>query len=1464
VFQAKLRGWKRLAASLVLVPGLAGLGGEAIGVLSRASAEDRPATSAKAEEAREIMRQAREALDAKNYGRATELAQKAQALRAPSAFYDDSPEDLIKEINRKSGGKSGNVSTSRKPQTTDPKALVALAKQSMEAGDLDRAQDLATQAQANTNNSTRWGLFDDTPASVLKDVAKAKGRRDKVASERLLLEARTLLEKQATNKTERANNLAAAEEKVKQSARMYNDYGSWHFGEKPTSLMADIKNAREKEKLPPGRAMPESTIVRHEEEPGLNPVVAAPKATPKTVDANLASKKRATDLMREANAARIGGDFAMAKTKLVEASNCKASFGVDEETPDSELQRLQVAAQARIDRLCTEAKGHIARKEATSAETKLDAAHQLALSMGLDVGVVVDLRGSMKPTKATTKTEVAVGIVTPPIAPPPIALPPGDLDLPPSIVPPPTIDGQPIRTVSDNSKIDAPPPIITNGSSPKPAPAVVPAIVKEDKGRELLDKARLELRSGQVEAARKLCVDVVNGPYSAKDEAIGLLNTIDAEETKQKGLNAQRAFESGLTQYNSHNYGQALAIFQAIDASHLPAAKRPMLNEMIVSASSRQKAMNDTSLVKADTKDIKLPPSELPKPAPTPMSAGGAGTPMPLPGPSPVMPKSGADNLLKQQEALTVVEFQQLRSQALKIESEATARFGRGETDAALQDLSNFVAKVKASNLDTGKQNMLTRPIESRMERLRILKHQTDFLTKESKEKRDFRSEMTQDALNTQAKQQEVAKLLKQADKLHDEAKYKEAFALAQKAQQLQPDDMAVNATLKMTQTAMRRALNKSVDESAEKWRYETLTTGREVPNVSERNPLTITNDPDRLQQILRRDRQGSIGIYKMKTEKDKEIERKLTTNVQVNFKQTPLESVVDHLQTMTGVNFNLDRRALKDGNIDPTQPITVKLDGVSLKSALNIITQQAGLKFIGQDEAIRITTPKGLSGQLVTKSIPVGDLVVPVPNYKPEKSLEFKEMMKRSWDMAMNSGSAAAGQANANGNSTLQTPDATLNNGAGKLVNQPGDGTGPVGNLSANGTLEKELIRLITSSVKPETWKELAGEGSIEYYPLGLALVINQAPEVIEEVERLLDSLRKLQDLEVSIEVKVVSLAETFYERIGVDFAMGIRTNGRNFISGDTGTNQGLTGISNRNFGGNVVGLQAPGVVTPDLDIPIRSTSFARAIPPFGGFPNSFSADGGLSLGLAFLSDIQVQMFLEAAQGDQRTNVMQAPKLTTLNGTSAELSVGDFQFFTTGVNVVSVRGQLVFIPQNVPFQVGIAQQAPTSQFNPVPPLQQSAPGLTLNIQPVVSSDRRFVRLNISQSFISLISGTQQVPLTTIITPVFENGGQGQPVPFTQFLQQPRFSNIGTQTVVVVPDGGTVVMGGLKYMTEGRNEFGPPVLSKIPYVNRLFKNVSYGREGRSILIMVTPRIIINREEQQIQTGITDEDLQFGK
>ena len=50
------------------------------------------------------------------------------------------------------------------------------------------------------------------------------------------------------------------------------------------------------------------------------------------------------------------------------------------------------------------------------------------------------------------------------------------------------------------------------------------------------------------------------------------------------------------------------------------------------------------------------------------------------------------------------------------------------------------------------------------------------------------------------------------------------------------------------------------------------------------------------------------------------------------------------------------------------------------------------------------------------------------------------------------------------------------------------------------------------------------------------------------------------------------------------------------------------------------------------------------------------------------------------------------------------------------------------------------------------------------------------------------------------------------------------------------------LLGGIKRLREGRNEFGVPLLSKVPYIDRLFRNVGIGRETDSLMMMVTPRM----------------------
>ncbi len=85
-------------------------------------------------------------------------------------------------------------------------------------------------------------------------------------------------------------------------------------------------------------------------------------------------------------------------------------------------------------------------------------------------------------------------------------------------------------------------------------------------------------------------------------------------------------------------------------------------------------------------------------------------------------------------------------------------------------------------------------------------------------------------------------------------------------------------------------------------------------------------------------------------------------------------------------------------------------------------------------------------------------------------------------------------------------------------------------------------------------------------------------------------------------------------------------------------------------------------------------------------------------------------------------------------------------------------------------------------------------------------------------------------------------------------LQQPVVDIVTIDTVVSVPDGGTVLLGGVKRLSEGRNMAGVPILNKIPYVSRLFKNSGVGRETESLMLMVTPRIIIQEELEDALFG----------
>src|SRR5262249_17658192 len=174
--------------------------------------------------------------------------------------------------------------------------------------------------------------------------------------------------------------------------------------------------------------------------------------------------------------------------------------------------------------------------------------------------------------------------------------------------------------------------------------------------------------------------------------------------------------------------------------------------------------------------------------------------------------------------------------------------------------------------------------------------------------------------------------------------------------------------------------------------------------------------------------------------------------------------------------------------------------------------------------------------GQLISRTVSVADLVLPVENYSP---LSSDHLLRTSAAQTTtdNKGVQPYVGRNAMQGGTEVSPG-TLGSMAAVQNNSGWQKHG------AKGTIEDVLIKLITNAISPSSWNDMGGPGTIDYFPLGMALVINQTPDIQEQIADLLAALRRLQDQEVAVEVRFITIAESFFERIGLDFNVNFKTN--------------------------------------------------------------------------------------------------------------------------------------------------------------------------------------------------------------------------------------------------------------------------------------------------------------------------------
>jgi general secretion pathway protein D len=797
---------------------------------------------------------------------------------------------------------------------------------------------------------------------------------------------------------------------------------------------------------------------------------------------------------------------------------------------------------------------------------------------------------------------------------------------------------------------------------------------------------------------------------------------------------------------------------------------------------------------------------------------------------------------------------------------ESSARHLR-ETDpmGALTLLEKTREKVIGSGLDPINRDQLIRRIDRSIGDTRNYIEENQPRIELDERNKKVLAEIDLRRKSQQEVQEKLALMVEEYNQLMRDQRFPEAEVVAKRAKELDPTNPLATQLVLMASLINRHQRNLTLRGDKERGVLDALE-GVDIASIpfNDMEPYVFGGDATSWGDLTHRRQEFLKRQGRQRSETEIEIEQRLRTPVLLEFENTPLSRVMDYLAKLAQVNLYLDPIGLAEVGLSTEDPVTITLSQeISLESALNIILEPRGLSFVVKDEVLKITTEENRQGEVYARTYNVADLVVPIPNF-----VNVGMGLSSAYNQAManvapgispfgNGPSAMAMVASNSGHGSSAMVDSNIlaqMSGGGPAGLQTPDpaGFGP-GGLGGGSLADYDsLIDLITATVAPDTWEETTGgPGTIEAFDANLSLVIRQTEEVHEEIVDLLQQLRRMQDLQVTIEVRFITLNDNFFERIGVDFDFDIDDNidrpfqvfGRRVD--ESNEDADLTVEPNRDTrdvdhdnGSVTVGMQAPGVFSADLDIPFTQNSFGLSVPQFGGF----DASAGASLGFAILSDIEAFFFINAAQGDRRSNVLQAPKVTLFNGQMA--SVSDQSQSPFVVSVIPVVGDFA-----------AAQQ---------PVIVILSEGTFLSVQAVVSADRRFVRLTVVP-FFSRIGDVDTFQFTgseTTTTSTSTEGIQDEPNDDSKqavnstitragtTVQLPTFSFVNVSTTVSVPDGGTVLLGGIKRLNEGRNEFGVPMLNKIPYISRLFKNVGIGRETQSLMMMVTPRIIIQEEEEE--------------
>ncbi|MCH8150458.1 MAG: hypothetical protein IH987_21175 [Planctomycetes bacterium] len=226
-----------------------------------------------------------------------------------------------------------------------------------------------------------------------------------------------------------------------------------------------------------------------------------------------------------------------------------------------------------------------------------------------------------------------------------------------------------------------------------------------------------------------------------------------------------------------------------------------------------------------------------------------------------------------------------------------------------------------------------------------------------------------------------IRQLMERFNSLRAEGRYREAEDAALRIRKLAPNNPVTESIIHNVRFAGNIARMHDLREMRQKKFVETLNQV-ELSSIPFPDDRPIVYPPAEVwRELTRKRRTYRAGGREQVGGSEERIRRALGQTTMIDFIEVPLRDVVDYLADLHKIPIVIDARALDTVGMGTDTPITRRLQGISLRSALRILLRDLELTYVIRDEVLQITTQEEANANRIIKFYPVGDLIIPIQN---------------------------------------------------------------------------------------------------------------------------------------------------------------------------------------------------------------------------------------------------------------------------------------------------------------------------------------------------------------------------------------------------------------------------------------------------------------------------------------------------